>query len=74
MIWYAHGDRAPSAKRPHHLEFYELCLDLRVTPEQLRAMHVRDRNWLFVVNKARKKGKLQIAMDKKLETHYELDL
>jgi hypothetical protein len=63
MIWYAHGGRAPSAKRSNDLELYELALDMHIEPDRIRRMNIRDRHHLFLVNKARKLARQQMAMN-----------
>jgi hypothetical protein len=60
---YAYGKRAPSAKDFPDRWLYEMALDLQKTPEEIRKMNVRDRNWLRVVRSARILGSKQAAQN-----------
>ena len=70
MLWYAHGDKAPSARRTNDLELYELALDMKKMPGEIRWLKKnspRDYWHLVTVNQARKLGARQIAMNNKIE-------
>lgn len=74
MLWYAYGDRAPSAHATNDLPMYELALDTGYTPDQIRAMGPRDRNNLIMVNRARRMAKIQIANTRKIPASLLVDV
>ena len=60
---YAYGKRAPSAKDFPDRWLYEMSLDLQKTPDEIRVMNIRDRNWLLLVKTARVKANSQVKQD-----------
>lgn len=74
MVYYAFGGRAPSAKLPADVPFYELCLDLGMAPDVVRQMNVRDVNKLKLVVEARKLALRQIAIKHKIPANYLIEL
>lgn len=77
MLFYAFGGRVPSAKAPNDLAIYELALDMKMMPAQIRELakkNPRDYNKLCLINEGRKLGRRQIAINNKLDSTYIVDL
>ncbi len=53
-------------KPPPDLWIYELALDMKLSPNEVRRMHARDINHLILVNAARKEARIDIAKKYKL--------